>query len=364
MNEKISLTTIHSQNNNFGSVWQAFALSWFLERNGYQPETLDYRPSYSNGFTSIKRIPTMLGGRLLHSGSVKRREKRFQELINSRPLSRRYTKYSDIVAHPPQADLYLIGSDQVWNPDYLCGNDPAYYLEFTDSEKKIAFSASVGKILDDSEVEALVHRVRKIHSISVREDVTAKQLNIAGRNDAVHTLDPVFLLSKDEYRAFSADSFETNVPTSNYILVYAINKDKTLEDVVCRAREVTGKPVIQIGGLASKCTSDFFPRDVGPKEFINLVNGADLMITSSFHGAAFSHILQTQFICLLPGGNHLRLESLMRDAGTSRRLANCVDDAVSLIDEPIDFFEVNSNLSPLIDFSKKSLLDSIEEVLR
>lgn len=144
MNEKISLTTIHSQNNNFGSVWQAFALSWFLEKNGYRPETLDYRPSYSNGLTSVKRIPTMLAGRLLHGLAVRTREKRFQSFISSRPLSRRYTRYNEIKSCPPQADVYLIGSDQVWNPDYLCGNDPAYYLEFTDSNKKLAFSASAG----------------------------------------------------------------------------------------------------------------------------------------------------------------------------------------------------------------------------
>lgn len=92
MNEKISLTTIHSQNNNFGSVWQAFALSWFLEKNGYRPETLDYRPSYSNGLTSVKRIPTMLAGRLLHGLAVRTREKRFQSFISSRPLSRRYAR--------------------------------------------------------------------------------------------------------------------------------------------------------------------------------------------------------------------------------------------------------------------------------
>lgn len=138
MNEKISLTTIHSQNNNFGSVWQAFALSWFLEKNEYRPETLDYRPSYSNGLTSVKRIPTMLAGRLLHGLAVRTREKRFQSFISSRPLSRRYARYNEIKSCPPQADVYLIGSDQVWNPDYLCGNDPAYYLEFTDSNKKLA----------------------------------------------------------------------------------------------------------------------------------------------------------------------------------------------------------------------------------
>ena len=201
MNEKISLTTIHSQNNNFGSVWQAFALSWFLEKNGYRPETLDYRPSYSNGLTSVKRIPTMLAGRLLHGSAVRTREKRFQSFISSRPLSRRYARYNEIKSCPPQADVYLIGSDQVWNPDYLCGNDPAYYLEFTDSNKKLAFSASAGKLLSQDEAGDLLRKTKCFCSMSLREDLTAKQLNDAGREDAVHTLDPVFLLDGDEYRS-------------------------------------------------------------------------------------------------------------------------------------------------------------------
>lgn len=363
MNEKISLTTIHSQNNNFGSVWQAFALSWFLEKNGYRPETLDYRPSYSNGLTSVKRIPTMLAGRLLHGLAVRTREKRFQSFISSRPLSRRYARYNEIKSCPPQADVYLIGSDQVWNPDYLCGNDPAYYLEFTDSNKKLAFSASAGKLLSQDEAGGLLRKTEGFCSISLREDLTAKQLNDAGREDAVHTLDPVFLLDGDEYRSLASSSYEAGVPKNGYILVYAINKDEVLEEVVRRAHDVTGKPVIQIGGLASKCASDYFPRDAGPKEFINLLDGADLMITSSFHGVAFSHILRKQFICLLPGGNHLRLESLMRDAGTSDRLARNVEDAVELIDKPIDFAFVYERLSPIVDFSRSYLLTSIEEVL-
>lgn len=363
MNEKISLTTIHSQNNNFGSVWQAFALSWFLEKSGYRTETIDYRPSYSNGLTSIKRIPTMLAGRLLHGLAVRAREKRFQSFISSRPLSRRYVRYSDIKSCPPKADLYLIGSDQVWNPDYLCGSDPAYYLEFTDSDRKLAFSASTGRVLSQAEVADLLRKTKSFRSMSLREDLTAKQLNDAGRKDAVHTLDPVFLLDGDEYRSLASSSFDTGVPKNGYILVYAINKDEMLEEVVRKARDATGKPVVQIGGLASKCASDYFPRDAGPEEFINLLDGADLMITSSFHGVAFSHILRKQFICILPGGNHLRLESLMRDAGTSGRLARSVEEAVELIDKPVNFDSVYERLSPIVDFSKRYLLTSIEEVL-
>ena len=362
MSVKVSLTTIHSQNNNFGSVWQAFALSWFLEKNGYLVETLDYRPSYSNGLTSLKRVPTMLVGRLLYGSDVRRREQKFQSFISSRPLSRRFARYSSIVDCPPSADVYLLGSDQVWNPDYLCGNDPAYYLEFTDSSNKIAYSASAGKVLTNDEASELASKISSFKFVSCREDVTAEQLAKAGRVDAVHTLDPVFLLCGDEYKTLSEDSMRFG-SERGYILVYAINKDAMLAEAVDKIRDLTGKKVVQIGGLASKCNCDYYPRDAGPKDFINLIDGCDLVITSSFHGVAFSHILRKDFVCMMPYGNHLRIESLMRDAGTTDRLARNVDEAITISEIHINYDSVQKRLSSLTKFSSEYLLSSIEKVM-
>lgn len=357
MSKTILLSTIHSQNNNFGSVWQAYALSAYLESEGYDVTTLDYRPLYSNGLTSLKRVPSLLAGRILYGREAVRRERKFQAFISSRKLTMRYKNPSAIVEAAPKADVYLIGSDQVWNPDYLCGNDPVYYLDFIEEGVKIAYSASAGKILSEDEVESLLGRIADFKCVSLREDKTALQLQNAGRSDAVHTLDPVFLLSERDY-LMAAEGSECEVP-SGCILVYAINKDPVFAKTVAALKAQTGKQVVQIGGLASKCDSDFFPRDAGPLDFVKLFAKCDLVVTSSFHGVAFSHIMKKNFVTVLPKANHLRIESLLRDAGTTERLASTEQDALQLACQDIDYVTVGDRLGSLIGQSKEYLATAL-----
>ena len=51
---KVLLITLHSQNNNFGSVLQAHSLYSYLTEMGLDVTVLDYRPYYSNGMRDIK----------------------------------------------------------------------------------------------------------------------------------------------------------------------------------------------------------------------------------------------------------------------------------------------------------------------
>jgi hypothetical protein len=56
-----------------------------------------------------------------------------------------FRTYEELSKAGLDLDAYLVGSDQVWNPNHIGGFDPAYYLNFAEEgKKKIAYAASVG----------------------------------------------------------------------------------------------------------------------------------------------------------------------------------------------------------------------------
>ena len=212
-------------------------------------------------------------------------------LINGEKLTKRYTQYSELKAAAAGFDVFMVGSDQVWNPHYLCGKDPAYYLSFTNSPNKLSYASSIGtSSLSESEIKELIQKTSQFKSISLRENESVQMLHQAGDTRSQYVLDPVFLHDVGFYRAIQSKKKE-----SGYILAYIMQKDPFIAEVTEAIAKKLNKKVIQIGGFASKCTCDKFPRSAGPAEFLSLIDGADFVVTSSFHGTAFSHIYHKQF---------------------------------------------------------------------
>lgn len=353
---KILLVTLHSQNNNFGSVLQAYSLTKFLEESGFDVETLDYRPFYSNGgLTKLKRLKKIIVNTIFLFAFIKRK-KRFDSIINKQVLTRRYNTISELLKDKPIADIYMIGSDQVWNTNYLCGNDPVYYLDFVQSSHKMSYAASVGRLInDDSQLLELKNKLKDFKFISFRENKTAQQMQQVGLSSAKYVLDPVFLHDADYYR-----KLQTDIKRQNYILAYIINKDPFISEVLDYVRKKTGKRIIEIGGFQSKCNSNEFLRSAGPREFLALIDNADMVVTSSFHGLAFSHIYNKQFIVVMPQGNTLRLENILETAGTTSRVVNHISQVDDLLKHKINYSEVNAIILEKRKESINYLISSIK----
>ena len=56
-----------------------------------------------------------------------------------------YHSFSELKSSKPEADLYIAGSDQIWNSLYDNGRDSAFYCAFEDNNRKcISYAASFG----------------------------------------------------------------------------------------------------------------------------------------------------------------------------------------------------------------------------
>lgn len=352
--KKILLLTLHSQNNNFGSVLQANSLYRYLEKCGADVTILNYRPYYSNGARSPKLFIKKLIVNTMFLSYYIKRTKNFNKILKQERQTKKITKRSELSNVSNGYDIVMLGSDQVWNPSYLCGQDSAYYLDFASNNKKVSYAASIGTDnITDEELKDLVQKIEGFSCVSVREEVSAKQLQNSGRSDAQYVLDPVFLFDREYYR-----KLQVNQKRSGYILAYIIHKDPLISNVVDYIAQKLNKKVILVGGFASKCNADEFLRYIGPCEFLGLVDSADFVVTNSFHGLAFAHIYHKQFAAVMPHGNELRLENIINTAGTDNYVVNSVDDIEKCF-VSIDYDEVDKRL----DVMRKNSYAYIEKIL-
>ena len=214
-------------------------------------------------------------------------------------------QYKDIIK---DADIFITGSDQIWNP-YCCGFDPFMFLEFVKGEKKcIAYSSSISRPSFPKEIEDRVKKdLNQFKYIAVREQSSVLLLNtLLNRKDIQLVVDPTCLLSAEEWRIFgNRAEIEFTIP-KKYIFCYFIgNRNSDYTEMVNKVKSKTGiNDVITIDCTQSRINygQGTLYKNGGPYEFIYLLSHADFICMDSFHATIFAlkfkkdfaHILKTK----------------------------------------------------------------------
>lgn len=352
---KIHIITLHSIYNP-GSALQAFGLQRFLESSGYDTEIIDYRPSYST--VGRNKLKGYLRKIIFYKNEAKIKSK-YEGFINDemKLSSRAFKSLEQLEKSYDCGDIFISGSDQLWNSDYDCGRDQAYYLGFTGSKNKMSYATSVGKKqISDDEINKIVENIKSYSIVSVREKSTAETLKKKLGKEVFWVCDPVFLLNRKEYQRMTRD-----IDKENYALVYLSPESTMLDSVIKDIKEKTGYKVILIGGNRTRCECDEHIKDLGPYDFLSMIKNSKLVISSSFHATAFSHIFHKKFGVILPKANGERIESLLNLTGLSSHIIKTFDDISSIYDD-IDYSVVDMLLGNFIEESKRILLDGIAEL--
>lgn len=348
----IKIITIHDIGNNFGSTLQACALCNYLEDHGYKVELIDYKPQYAYHHGKITEIIKWI----FFPRSKYVQDKRFMHYFSNHvKRTRQYSSY-DQLKKDKKPDIYLVGSDQVWNEFYNAGKDPAYYLQFTDCKKKMAYSTSLGQLHTKEELLRLKERVEGFFAIGVRESASVEQLHNIGMNAVRHVLDPVFLYSKDYY--ISPD-FKNEY--GKYLLVYSVNNDNLMEETAITIARKQGLKIVLVGGFIQKTKHDVYLRDIGPSEFANLINNASFVVANSFHATALSIIMNKQFAVVMSKYSPLRITDMLKTAALEKRMIESVSE-IEKVYETIDYEPVNKRIEILKTKSEAFLLDNLSEL--
>lgn len=298
---------------NYGASLQAFALQKYLIEQGYNCEIIDFKPYYQQerynlfyvGITSkyynlLNRFPVLklIYGPIKNYRILKtyKRKKAF-DLFKKNFLKltqQHYENSNELKNNPPIADIYIAGSDQIWNTDIPNGTEPAYYLEFGKKDIiRASYAASFGvSSIPENLKEFIKNKISDFSYISIREKTARKILSDLNINDFSIVVDPVFLLNKSEWINLF---IKPRKDKEKYILVYDFTDDIRIKKTAQILKEQTNYKIYSLNDWKTLNYADKNINNAGPIEFLNFIYYADYIVCNSFHGTAFSIIFEKNF---------------------------------------------------------------------
>lgn len=271
-----------------------------------------------------------------------------------------YRSIEELRDNPPVADMYIAGSDQIWNTSLKNGADPAFYLDFGHPKRKISYAASFAtRDLKSGSERFVSNALHNLDAISVREQSGKDILMTLGYEGQI-VVDPVLLLSREQWNELIVDIGKTT--NERYILVYDFELKKSpIKPIARRLASLMGYKIYSISpstsyfGFADKA---YYISD--PKLFVSLIKHAECVISNSLHGTLFSMIYGKNFFVMdRKDGLNARMQDLLNHYQLNHRLITSdASDEILLAD--IDYDLVNKRLSADIDLSKSFLQQQIE----
>lgn len=338
---------------NYGGLLQAFALQFFLKSNGYDAFHVDYKaPSVTTG-GALKRVIRNAYRRISFLFFDKKRqinEAKFRKKIALTHFCGTKHDLSGI-----ECDYFIVGSDQVWNP-FLNNFDDSYLLSFETAGIKLAFSASIGlsQKCPNSWIKKFKDNLPKFALVSVREKTAKDFLSKICDVNIKESLDPTFLLTKNEWLEATRDCDSSIIPVKQFALCYVMPGDsKLVRRMIKFARQIAKKECLQLYVIGLRDSerlkhNKHFIFGAGPSEFVNLIDKSSYVITNSFHGTVFSTIFNKRFF------------SFVSENGSSSALSERIMDLLHefdledrLITEASDYRNKLSNATTtIIPFDK------------
>ncbi len=354
---------------NYGAILQAFALQKKLMELGNEVKIINYRnPFLEKGYRVInlntKNIKALMKSILSNIYFFKtkyKRYKNFKNFINKNfNLTMEYKGEEELKKDPPKADIYVTGSDQVWNSQITKGLQDSYTLNFGEEDvKRISYAASIGNsTIDSKEKKDYKDKISKLDYISVREEEGKKILEEFIEKPIEVVLDPTLLLTKEDW-----DSEIKGMKTEKekYILAYVVDPDDEYIKIVNYLSEKTGLKVIHFS-RKNKGIDNILrnAHTEGPLGFINLIKNAEYVVATSFHATVFSIIFNKKFFVIPHKITGSRVYNLLNKLEIENRAVKDLEEF-----KKIDYNkEINyEKTKKLLETERKKSLDWIEKAI-
>lgn len=367
MSKKTATITFHAAHN-YGSNLQAYALQRTIMELGYENEIINLRTNRQKDlytvFTKRKGIKYVFKNlsHLLYYRSLKKAYDKFEQFINEQlNITVEYASEEELKQANLKYDVFVAGSDQIWNP-VPADFDWSYYLTFVQYGRKISYAPSFGQLASKGN-EVTMHKIAgalsSFDAISVREKAAADNVRqLIGTAPPV-VLDPTLLLPKEQWLDLIKD--KNRLVKGDYIFFYTLFADSQRMNIVKRISKVTGLPVVTSNFSNQYDVFNPFIKqyDTGPLDFLTLIRDAKLVVVSSFHGTVFSTLLNVPFYAI-DGMSDARISTLLITVGLEDREITSLDVEEKCKNPySIDFESVNKKIEvarvPSIEFLKKSL---------
>mgnify|MGYP002796341934 FL=1 len=351
---RTGLITFHFAHH-YGAQLQALATMKAIQRLGHECQIIDYRLPHTTRTNQLFKKSTSVrdmasdAHTALHYTAFQRRFQRFEAFVaEEMELSpQRYTDFRQLQDAPPAYDVYVSGSDQIWNP-YIFQTkqfDPAFLLDFVQEGRRIAYAPSLGvPQLPEDKAAELKRFLAPFSALSVREKRGQVLVRQAAQREAKVVLDPTLLLSGEDWGKLAAAPKHQGP----YILCYFVSDPGEAAPYAQALSRQTGWPIVQLAGARRKIDgAREIVFDAGPREFLGLFQHAAAVVTNSFHGAAFSLQFRKDFFTSMSPKERReptfsRIYSLLSRLGCADRIIGL--DTTAPIDAKMDYDQVYEKL--------------------
>lgn len=359
---KIGILTYHHALN-YGAFLQVLALQSYLRQIGAEVEIIDYIPYEKFIGKRWGRVP--IAGRVMNSYRKrvdKRRRvafyggKSIDQYLN---LTRKYSSLEELYVDPPKCDVYICGSDQIWNPNLIISEGlfdavDAYFLNFgSDSVRRIAYAASIGNTsLPLTFLKRIQPMLNRFTAVTVREASSVNILNTIGVNSSC-VCDPTLLHDAPFYRKLMN------------------SKEMDTERAFCY---LIRTPLPEELGR-SLCTQGFSTKTIYLKrdknlpsvwEWLALIANSGFVVTDSFHCAIFCLLFNRPFVVIAAHGKNAgmneRLINLMKLVGLENQLIhenNLKPEYILNTVDEIDWGNVGKRIDDIQKISKTKIKENI-----
>lgn len=347
---KVSIITYHDEDN-YGATLQAYATYRAVKELGHEPEIINLHMAHK------KSLPTKM---LFALKRYRFNNFRKRYMPNK---TRLYTSVDQLRENPPESDVYLVGSDQTWNPTISKDYALAYFLDFgNENQKRISYASSFGTSTwidtDVAKKENVKKLLSRFSTLMVREDKAVEICKNEFGLDAIQVVDPVLLFS-------SYPELTGKIKQTNDIVIYKILKDSAFYSRAVELGHHFGCDIKSIGSLRRpKGIKTAYPERI--EKWVSNIASAKYVFTDSFHGTVLSLLYHKQFVIYVGDKRKMsRITSLLGMLELTDRIFSKEDSLNSITGKmsiPIDYRHVDAVLNKKrtlsFEFLNKAIGDS------
>lgn len=336
---KCGIITFHRAVN-YGGVLQAYALQEYINKNvGVDCEIIDYRCEnienmYKYRLSSYN--PKAIVKYLYKFPTNSKKKKLFNKFIKKYIKKGKSLQKSELKTDSDKYDVIITGSDQVWGQSRI-NVDHSYFLDFVkDSKKKASYAASFGtKEIRNSLEEEYRKLLGDFSHISVREKSGADIVKKLTDRTAEVSIDPTFLLDKEQWEKIASD----NLKGKKYLLIYTLTNSKSVIDIARKIAKEKGLIIYNISDAVKEEKGIKNLKAISPEEWVGAFMNASYVVTNSFHGTAFSINFNKNFNAEVSSGiaaRGNRITDLLDLLGLSDRLINDGENSTDIVYDDVN----------------------------
>ena len=357
---KIGILTLPF-NNNYGGYLQAYALMTILKELGHDVELI-YRRNNRRSLRwrleyIIKNIIKILIGKK-HGPLIpnqewehRQRGKLMMSFVDTQISPKTKPIYSTKqlyhIVKKRKYDYIVVGSDQVWNPNYGQKHVQDFFLTelLSNFPHRITYAASFGlseALFTEEERIECGEAIKKFNAVSVRENSGVDLITHYGwkaQKAPSVVLDPTLLLPSEHYLSL----INIQSDAKGKLFSYVLDKSITTKNIIDKVVENTNLKVFDIIDTEKWERSDYIMPSV--ESWLAGIVNSKLVLTDSYHGMVFSIIMHKPFIVKVneKRGSD-RFVTLLKKLGLENRMVNDVTDVDNAIKSQIDWDSVENKL--------------------